>query len=81
MISISNGLVLIYCNLDNPVKLVLFSSQRPDKKKLVAILSGDAYKGNGKKKFQFRVGTNDQTADFFFENGRINKPFAMTAVG
>ena len=46
----------------------------------MAILSGDAYKGK-KKKLQFRDGTNDQTADFCFGNGRINKPFATTAVG
>ena len=31
-----------------------------------------------KKIFQFRDGTNDQTADFCFGNGRIDKPFTTT---
>ena len=80
MISISIGIVLIYCDLEKPVKLVPFLPN-DKKKKRVAILSGDAYKENGKNIFEFRDGTNDQTADFFFGNGRINKPFATTAVG
>ena len=33
------------------------------------------------KIFQFRDGPNDRTADFCFGDGRINKPFAMTAIG
>ena len=45
----------------------------------MAIFSGDAYEENREKIFQFRDGTNDQTVDFCFGNGRINKPFATTA--
>ena len=45
----------------------------------MALFSGDAYEGNREKVFQFRDGTNDQTADFCFGNGHINKPSATTA--
>ena len=75
MISISIGLVYIVTRQTGS-----FSCQRQNKKerkkgrKQVAIFSGDAYEGNKEKKIQF-----NQTADFCFGNGRINKPFATTA--
>ena len=76
MISISIGPVYIVTRQTGS-----FSPQR-EKREHVAILSGDAYKGKKKKKeLQFRDGTNDQTADFCFGNGRINKPFATTTAG
>ena len=78
VISISIGLVYIVTRQTGS-----FSSQRQKKKKRTRdnTFWRCVYKRNGKKYFNLEMKENDQTADFCFGNGRINKQFATTAAG
>ena len=77
MISISFGLVYIVLLTNSSNR---FFSLPDDKKENMWQYFPEMHmKEIQKKIFQFRDGTNDQTEDFCFGNGRIDKPFTTTA--